>query len=208
MQSIDFFFDPVSPWAWMASRWILEVASLRELQVNWRFFSLAIVNRDRDYELEFPPGYHDTHVLGLKLLRVAAAVREDHGNDAVERLYSAFGRVIHIEDRKFDLLKSGAVISTMSEIGLPMHLADAMCHDTRDQLIESETSLALDRAGAKVGTPVLSFDPPDGPSIFGPVISKVPRGREAIDLWNATEYLARNRDFSELKRSTRPPREL
>lgn len=208
MQSIDFFFDPVSPWAWMASRWILEVASLRELQVNWKFFSLKVINRDRNYELDFPPGYLDTHALGFKLLRVAAAVRKDHGNDAVERLYGTFGRIIHHEDRRFDLAKSGALISVMSEVGLPMQLADAMSDEIFDPVIESETALALSRAGTQTGTPVLSFDPPDGPSIFGPVISEISRGQDALDLWNATEYLARNPAFSELKRSPRPPRIL
>ena len=100
MSDVDFFFDPICPWAWITSRWAVEVAGLRQLEVDWRFISLRIVNEHRDYETEFPAGYPEIHGLGLRLLRVAAAAREEGGNAAVGALYSEFGRIIHSEHRR------------------------------------------------------------------------------------------------------------
>ncbi|MDA8374654.1 MAG: DsbA family protein [Actinomycetota bacterium] len=203
MADVDFFFDPICPWAWITSRWVVEVARLRDLDVEWRFISLRIVNEHRDYETEFPPGYPEIHGLGLRLLRVAAAARQEAGNTAVAALYTEFGRVIHRERRRPEAGQPEVVESALHKAGLPAHLASALDGRDYDPVIREETALALERAGSEVGTPIITFGPPDGPSFFGPVISRLPRGQEAVDLWEAVERLARFRGFAELKRSLR-----
>ncbi|TAN24778.1 MAG: hypothetical protein EPN30_06470 [Actinomycetota bacterium] len=203
MSDVDFFFDPVCPWAWITSRWVTEVVSLRNLQVDWKFISLRMVNSQRDYESEFPSGYTRTHTLGLQLLRVASAVRDDAGNDGVARLYSALGQAIHVDKRLGEMSEPKLVGSMLASAGLNANLAGALDDSSRDATISAETQLALDRAGKDIGTPVLTFAPPDGPSFFGPVISRIPRGEEALALWDATEKIARFQGFAELKRSLR-----
>lgn len=203
MADVDFFFDPVCPWAWITSRWVTEVASLRKLDVDWRFISLRMVNSDRDYETEFQPGHMSTHTLGRDLLRVASAVRDSYGNEGVARLYTALGTTIHVEAAKDELTKPEGVKQLLEQLGLEEDLADAATDPSGDDLIRQETELALARAGRDVGTPIITFGPPEGPSFFGPVISRIPRGQEALELWDATERIARFQGFAELKRSLR-----
>lgn len=203
MADVDFFFDPICPWAWITSRWVTEVTSIRKLEVAWRFISLKFVNPEDGSDNEAISSHNSSHVQGLKLLRVAAAVRAEAGNTGVERLYSALGAVIHVDQRREDLEDQKFLASLLSEAGLNGLLAAAADNGTWDDEIASETELALTRAGRDVGTPVITFAPPDGPSFFGPVISRIPRGEEAIALWEATELLARFPGFAELKRSVR-----
>ena len=205
MADIEFFFDPVCPWAWITSRWVTEVARLRHLEVEWRFTSLRMVNHERDYDADFPPGYVEGHSLGLQLLRVAAAAREEAGNAGVARLYEVLGGRIHIEGRRDELGSSAGVGTALVDAGLPSGRATAANDERHYRVVRTETDLALARAGADVGTPVVTFAPPDGPSFFGPVISRVPRGEEVLALWDATEQLARFPGFAELKRSLREP---
>lgn len=200
---VDFFLDPVCPWAWITSRWIVEVAEQRDLAVTWRFLSLRLLNADKDYATHFPPGYTEGHTLGLRLLRVAAATREAEGNGAVGRLYAELGRRIHRPGAGLMQLGEGGLDKALAAAGLPAELAAARDDERFDAVLREETALALDRAGPDVGTPVVTFGPPDGPSFFGPVISRVPRGAEAVELWDATERLARFPGFAELKRALR-----
>ena len=202
---VEFFWDPVCPWAWITSRWMLEVAEQRPMEIDWKFISLRFVNRDRDYDEEFPPGYPEIHGLGLSLLRVAAAVRESAGREAMQPLYSAFGTVIHDQRRRPDMLEAANVRKVLADLGHPEPLAAAADSTDFDAIIDAETTEALERCGGFIGTPVISFRPPDGPSFFGPVISRVPKGEEALSLWDAAVTLGRNPDFSELKRTTRNP---
>lgn len=203
MADADFFFDPMCPWAWITSRWVTEVKSQSDVEVNWKFISLKMINSEKDYDKEFPPGYVDTHGLGLNLLRVASAVRESSGNEGVGRLYTAFGTAIHVEQRKGELTDKSNLETLLESAGLSKGFASAFDDESRDKVIADETELALTRAGKDVGTPVITFAPPDGPSFFGPVISRIPRGKEALDLWEATERIARFPGFAELKRSLR-----
>ena len=200
---VDFFLDPVCPWAWITSRWIVEVAEQRDLAVTWRFLSLRLLNADKDYATHFPPGYTEGHTLGLRLLRVAAATREAEGNGAVGRLYAELGRRIHRPGAGLMQLGEGGLDKALAAAGLPAELVAARDDERFDAVLREETALALDRAGPDVGTPVVTFGPPDGPSFFGPVISHVPRGAEAVELWDATERLARFPGFAELKRALR-----
>ena len=203
MPDIDFFFDPVCPWAWITSRWVNEVARLRSLEVNWRFISLSMVNSTRDYENEFPPGHNEIHTLGLNLLRIAGAVRDEAGNDAVGRFYTDVGTSIHVEKRREEFIDPDKVADFLSSAGYRSGLIEQMTDPSRDRIIEEETRLALDRAGRDIGTPVITFAPPAGPSFFGPVISRIPRGEDALALWEAIEHLALFPGFAELKRSVR-----
>lgn len=207
---IDFFFDPVCPFAWVTSRWIDRVATLRGLDVEWRFISLRMVNRDRDYEKDFPPRYIDGHTRGLELLRVAAAAREAEGSGGVARLYSAYGA--EIWDRRDGMQSAlrirgdeGSVEAVLAVAGLAPELATAIHEESWDEVIDTETELALARTGEGVGTPIITYGPPNGLSLFGPVISKVPDDAEALELWDAVQTLSRFSDFAELKRSQRSP---
>ncbi len=208
MADVDFFFDPVCPWAWLTSRWVAEVARQKDLTVNWRFISLRILNEHRDYATEFPAGYPESHGRGLRLLRVAAAVREQAGPEPIGALYEAFGRTIHVEDAATKLDEPEQVGAVLTALGLDPALAGALDDERHDAVLREETELALARAGSDVGTPVLTFAPPDGPSFFGPVISRAPEGAEAVRLWESVEYLARFGGFAELKRSLREAPQL
>jgi 2-hydroxychromene-2-carboxylate isomerase len=204
MSDVDFFWDPMCPWAWITSRWMVEVQDLRHLDVDWRFISLRVVNEDKDYGKDFPAGYPVVHGLGLSLLRVAAAVREEHGREHLGDLYTELGNRIHVQRRRDELLERHGIVDVLATLGLPPELADATSDEGRwDAAVREDTATALSRAGKDVGTPVITFAPPDGPSFFGPVISRIPRGQEALDLWDATERIARFPGFAELKRSLR-----
>jgi hypothetical protein len=209
IETIEFFFDPVCPFAWMTSRWVHQVASRRPLAVEWRFIALRLVNADKDYATDFPEGYERLHGAGLRMLRVAAAVRAAHGNDAVGRLYTAFGDIIwNLEPQPGVMLPdsvgtSSQLTEALDAAGLPRRLAEAADDESHDTLIDKETALALARAGRDVGTPILTFDPPDGPSLFGPVVSRLAGDDEAVALWDAVVALARYPSFAELKRSLR-----
>jgi 2-hydroxychromene-2-carboxylate isomerase len=203
MAELEFFWDPVCPWAWITSRWVVNVLAEKPMDVDWRFISLRLVNADKDYERDFRPGYERGHTRGLELLRVAAAARAELGPDTALPLYSGFGRTIHNERNPTAFDDPSGVQGVLAELGYPARLATAATSTSYDELIRAETDEALDRCGGNIGTPVLSFSPPDGPSFFGPVINRAPKGREAVELWDAVLALGSNPNFSELKRSTR-----
>jgi 2-hydroxychromene-2-carboxylate isomerase len=203
MADVDFFFDPICPWAWVTSRFTAEVARQRDLDVDWRFISLRMVNAAKDYAKDFPEGYERGHTRGLELLRVAAAARDELGRDAVLPLYTAFGRTIHNERNPTAFDDPSGVARILDELGYPASLGAAATSTEHDDLIRSDTDEALERCGGNIGTPVLSFSPPEGPSFFGPVINVAPKGHDAVDLWDAVVALGSNPHFSELKRSTR-----
>lgn len=203
MADTEFFFDPVCPWAWLTSRWVLNVMEERPMEVDWRFISLRIVNEERDYGEEMPAGHERGHDRGLELLRVAAAVRHEVGPPAVLPLYSALGHVIHEQDDPTAFDDPREVERILADLGHPTELSAAARSTEHDDLIRAETEEALERCGGNIGTPVVSFAPPDGPSFFGPVINSAPKGKEAVELWDAVVTLGSNPHFSELKRATR-----
>ena len=208
MADVELFWDPVCPFAWITSRWVVEVAEQRPLDVRWRPISLRILNEGSyadDEELGFK---REGHAFGLALLRVAVAVDEEHGNEAVGRLYTALGRAIHLAGDPKERVATGpesVAEQALAQCELPTDLAAATGDEGRDDSIRADTEVAQQRAGRDTGTPVLTFGPPDGPSFFGPVISRVPRGAEAVTLWDAVETIARHSWFAELKRSLREP---
>jgi hypothetical protein len=211
MADVEFFWDPVCPFAWVTSRWVVKVADQRDYEVDWRFISLRLLNKDRDYATEFPDGYPDAHTQGLRLLRVAAATRAEVGREPMGALYTRFGEHIwnrtpeEVDGRLGAIadLATASVPAILDELDLPPDLAGALDDDSWDALLQEETDEALGRTGDDVGTPILTFEPPDGVSFFGPVISRVPSDEEALRLWDAVLELAAWPGFAELKRSLR-----
>ena len=212
---IEFFWDPVCPFAWQTSRWLRRVAQLRGLTVDWRFINLSILNEERDYDNEFPEGYRESHDRGRRMLRGAAAVRAAEGAGAMDRLYRAFGETIwHREvddgaDFRADVATSDHLTQVLDRAGGDRLHADAAADPSWDAELRAETIEAVGRTGDDVGTPIITFGPPEGPSIFGPVISSVPEtDEECLALYDATVTLCGFATFSELKRSARPRLDL
>ncbi|MFT3853975.1 MAG: DsbA family protein [Ilumatobacteraceae bacterium] len=206
MADLEFFFDPVCPFAWLTSRWVEEVAGQRNYDVTWRFISLRMINEAVTADW-YTPEYKAGHQAGLYGLRVADAGRLAHGNEIVDGIYTAFGTAIHL-DRRVAQLRDDPVAfgrEVLGAAGLPVELADAALDESHDAYIRADSDLALERTGKDVGTPILTFHPgaADEGSFFGPVISKVPRGEQASKLWDAVELIATTPGMSELKRSNR-----
>ncbi len=203
MADLEFFWDPVCPWAWITSRWITEVADQRHLDVDWRFISLRMVNDAKYADGTLSERSKTAHGLGLRLLRVAAALRDGHGSGPLGAFYTAVGTRIHVDGRREELLDGSGVPAVLEEVGLPTDLAAAADDERWDELVRADTDTALQRAGTELGTPIITFQPPDGPSFFGPVINRIPRGDEAVALWECITTVARFPGFAELKRSVR-----
>lgn len=203
---VEFFFDPVCPFAWITSRWVVEVAAQRDLDVRWRFISLRILNEAKDYATDFPAGYVAGHTSGLKLLRVAAAARDAEGDGRVAELYTQFGGDYHVRRRTRELVDhwEAGFPEYLRSVGLGDDLVAAANDERWDEVIRAETEEALSRTGRDVGTPIITFVRDGVPSsFFGPVISQVPRGEEAVRLWDAVWEVANFPGFAELKRSLR-----
>lgn len=209
---VELFFDPVCPFCWITSQWVRTVQRQRGLDVEWRFISLRMLNEAPGAYDGKASGYPQAHQRGLEMLRVAAAARERHGGDVVGDLYEAMGRSVwHAAppaEPDFEAIldhsaEAGDLQAIVERLGLPSDLAAAAGDDSWDGLIRAETEEALRRAGGDVGTPVLSFQPPDGPAFFGPVLSEAPSEEDAVALWEAVETLAYWPGFAELKRGLR-----
>jgi len=204
---IEFFFDPVCPFAWITSRWIDKVQQQTDFAVEWRFISLRILNKDKDYATEFPPEYKHGHTAGLRMLRVCAAVRAELGPEPLGALYTELSGTTFDappnEEYRLSLGTVAMVETALQRAGLSTRFASAVDDDSWDAEIEAETELALSRTGRDVGTPIITFRPPDGLSFFGPVISRVPDDADAVPLWNAVTTLAAYPGFAEMKRSLR-----
>ena len=213
---INFYFDPVCPFAWMTSKWVRLVQAQRDYTVDWRFISLRQINAEVDYDAHFPPEYEAGHTAGLRLLRVAARARAEHGRESLARLYEAFGT--HIFEAAPDTVSQRTdgerrgtrefVEPILAEVGLPPALAEALDDESWDREIRQETDEALGLTGKDVGTPIIHFEPPAGVAFFGPVISRLPDEDSAAELWDHVVGLARFPGFAELKRSLREQPQL
>ncbi|WP_104133710.1 hypothetical protein [Cryobacterium sp. Y62] len=216
---INFYFDPVCPFAWMTSKWVRQVQKQRDYTVDWRFISLRLINSHVDYDAHFPPEYEAGHTAGLRLLRVAARARAEHGRAAIAPLYAAFGTHIfdtspspddHRTEVNLRELRGTRefVEPILAEAGLPLELAEALDDESWDREIQQETDEALSLTGKDVGTPIIHFEPPAGVAFFGPVISRLPDEDLAVELWDHVVALARFPGFAELKRSLREQPQL
>jgi 2-hydroxychromene-2-carboxylate isomerase len=193
----DFWFDPLCPFAWVTSRWILEVEKVRDIEVRWHVMSLAYLNQDRD----IPDGYRRMLAPAWGPVRVCIAAAERHGDEVLLPLYTALGTRIHHERRKLHEQADGGralIVEALAEAGLDPALVDAMDDGSLDPAVAKSHHEGMDQVGDDVGTPTIAFN---GTAFFGPVITRIPRGDDAGTLWDASVALASFPYFFELKRS-------
>lgn len=196
---VDFWFDPLCPWAWMTSRWMLEVEKVRDVEVRWHVMSLAVLNEDRLDELSME--YRD--LMENKAwgpVRVVVAARQLHGDAVVGPLYAALGTRFH---NNGEGPTREAVAAALKDVGLPADLADYADSDRYDTELRASHKEGIDKVGQEVGTPVIAVPGADGEQIafFGPVVTPAPKGEEAAKLWDGTLLVASIPGFYEIKRT-------
>jgi len=194
---VDFWFDALCPWAWITSRWMLEVQQVRPVEVTWHAMSLAVLNEGK---ADMPERYQALMAQAWGPMRVVIAAEQKFGPSVVEPLYTALGNRFHLEKAPKD---RPTIEAALAEAGLPADLADAMDSTEYDDALRASHREGIERVGYEVGTPVISVN---GTSIFGPVVSPIPRGEAAAKLWDGVLLVTQTDGFFELKRSrTRDP---
>lgn len=196
MTSVDFWFDPSCPWAWMTSRFVDEVTPARQLDVHWHVMSLAVLNEDKDVD----DSYRAFLPRALRYTRLVTAVAEREGRERIKPLYDALGARIHVGGRTD---ADTVIAESLAELGLPAELAAFADSGEYDEPMRASHADGIGRVGQDVGTPVIAIG---DVAFFGPVISPAPRGEQALALWDGIAMAASYDGFFELKRSrTRDP---
>ena len=189
---VDFWFDPICPWAWMTSRWITEVEKMRPISVRWHVMSLSVLNEHRD---DLSSHYRQVLDRAWGPVRVVNAARELHGQQVVKPLYDALGTRIHPGGRDD---YPAVITEALAEVGLPASLADYASSDELDEALRASHAAGISQVGQDVGTPVISVN---GTAFFGPVVSPSPKGEAAGKLWDGVLLVASTPGFFELKRT-------
>jgi hypothetical protein len=206
LADVEFFWDPMCPWAWITSRWVAEVARQSSYTVNWRFICLRLLNEEKQYGEDFPDHYIAGHGTGLKLLRVAAAIRDAEGPDRMGDLYTQWGGDIHVRGRRDEIVGQweAGLGDYLRSVGVEDKYIPEANNEKWDDVLRAERDEALALTGKDVGTPIIGYNR-DGlkQAFFGPVISEVPPPDRAVELWDAVWALATFKGFAELKRSLR-----
>ncbi|MGW2555537.1 mycothiol-dependent nitroreductase Rv2466c family protein [Streptomyces sp. NPDC001635] len=198
---VDFWFDPLCPWAWMTSRWVLEVEKVRDIEVRWHIMSLAVLNEDKLDQL--PDEYREMLATkAWKPVRVVTAAWQKHGDDVLGPLYTALGTRIHNQGEGPTL---EAIAGALADVDLPADLIDyAEQEDFEfDAELRSSHKEGIEKVGQEVGTPVIAVPGSDGEQIafFGPVVTPAPKGEDAAKLWDGTLAVASVPGFYEIKRT-------
>jgi predicted DsbA family dithiol-disulfide isomerase len=194
---VDFWFDPLCPWAWITSRWMLEAEKVRPITARWHVMSLAVLNENKE---DLPEGYKERLQQAWGPVRVCIAAEQKYGPEVLLPLYTAIGTRFHDQKAERD---RETIVAAIAEAGLPAELIDALDSTDYDEAVRASHKDGMDRVGYEVGTPVISVE---GTSFFGPVISPIPRGEAAGKLWDGVVLVAGTDGFFELKRSrTRDP---
>lgn len=195
-EKVEFWFDPLCPWAWMTSRWMLEVEKVRDVEVHWNVMSLAVLNEGR----EIPEEYAEAMRQAWGPVRVIIAAQRDHGDEVVLPLYTAMGSRLHPGGRT-DI--PVVVREAIAEVGLPAALDDVATTDAVDELLRASHARGIGLVGEDVGTPVIAVANADGDltGFFGPVITPAPKGEAAGRLWDGVLLVGTTPGFYELKRT-------
>jgi len=191
VNKVDFWFDPICPFAWVTSRWIGEVETVRDIETTWNVMSLSVLNDGR----ELPADYRAMMDDSWGPVRVIIAAKELHGSEFIKPLYDAMGEEFHHEGNKD---RASVIEKALAQTGLPADLARFADSDEYDEKLRSSHEAGISLVGQDVGTPVVSVN---GTAFFGPVLTRIPRGEEAGRIWDASVTLAGYPHFFELKRS-------
>ena len=194
-EDVQFWFDPVCPWAWITSRWILEVEKVRPIRPDWRIMSLAYLNLTQHEGKDLSPEYLERMGRAWGPVRVCAAAAQHSGPEILGPLYTALGTRFHNERRRED---PNVLTEAVKEVGLPASIADAATSTEFDEAIKASHHEAFDDVGLDVGTPVVRIR---GKALFGPVITPAPKGEAAGRLWDGLALVAEADGFFELKRT-------
>ncbi len=187
----DFWFDPLCPWAWLASRWMKEVERVRQVDTTFHLMSLAYLNQDKD----LADDYREAMDGAWGPVRVCAAAAETHGPEVLDRLYTELGTRFHVQGEEPD---RATVEAALRAAGLPVELADAMESTQYDDALKKSHHEGMDQVGMEVGTPVIAVE---GVAFFGPVVTPCPKGEAAGKLWDGVRLVAGTEGFYELKRT-------